>query len=115
MGQIRLQMPNVLLIPPAIICFLEGAREPLRQIFTVSGDPLPLEIAFLGSLLVGRSLWSKRLPVPVVVSGYVLTAVSVGMDRGVIADNFGWAAVVLAGFACFGWWRKVERIWKRDE
>jgi hypothetical protein len=99
---------NALLFLPAAVCFLQAAQTPW------GADPGPVITGVMGLFLVTRAIAAAPMPIPVVVSGYILAAVMVAADRGFLKEHVAfWLLVMLVGFACFGWWGKIEKLWKR--
>lgn len=103
----RIRARNALLFLPAVACFVEAARVPWN------GDP--------GSILTGTmgfwlALWALAVdphPIPVIVAGWALGAMTVGGDLGLIKDNVWSALAFVPAFACFLAWPKIQKIWKR--
>lgn len=103
------RLPNIFLVLPAVVCFLQAARMPW------TGDLNSVQFDVLGGLLLAKALFGGPEPIPAVVAGYILCGVVVAAARGVLPDNLAITAVVIVSGVCFFWWRKVERLWKRDE
>ncbi len=69
----------------------------------------------MGFFLGWWAIAAVPLPIPVIVSGYVLGGGVVGVALGVVKDNIWSAIAVVPAFACFFFWPKIEKLWKRDE
>jgi hypothetical protein len=105
-GQI-VRLPNSLLIVGAIICFAEIVRAPRNS------DPGPWAAAVLGVLLLRRAIITKTQPWVVIVSGLLLAALMLAGDHGLLnINNPGWIVLMLTAFACYGFWERIEKLWK---
>lgn len=109
----RIPLRNLLLLVPAAACFVESARVPTLLAWGSS----------LGGILTGTMgfwllLWALAVdphPIPVIVSGYLVGGMIVGYDLGLVGDSIWWALAILVAGACFYAWKKIEKLWKRDE
>jgi hypothetical protein len=100
-------LSNWLLALAAMACFAETIYAQEHH------DPGPLLTAALGILLLPRALATTTPPAIVVLSGFVLTAVVVAGDHGLLDINQpAWIVITLIAFACFGFWERIERLWK---
>lgn len=110
----KIRLANSLLILSAIICFADIAYAPK------SSDPGPLVTAVLGILLVRRALYA-RPPVMVIVSGYLLTALMVAGNQGVLDGHKVLGVILmLVAFACFILFEtdrveKIKRLWRGNQ
>lgn len=105
LAEVRLQ--NFLLGAAAAICFAEAALGPR------GGDPGPWAVVVLGLLLLRRAIITVPQPVIVILSGLLLTGIALAGDHGLLnVNNPGWIAITLIGFACYGFWERIQRLWK---
>ena len=103
----RVRLQTFLLGSGAIACFGEAALAPRGS------DPGPWAAGVLGILLLRRAIITARQPSVVVVCGCLLTAIVVAGDHGLLNINQpAWIVITLIGFACFGFWERIERLWK---
>ena len=103
----RIQARNALLLLPAVACFVEMTRVPWN------GDPGPVLTGTMGFWLVLWALAVDPHPIPVIVSGYILGSWTVGADLGLIGNNIWWTLALVPAFACFFFWPKIEKLWRR--
>jgi hypothetical protein len=67
----------------------------------------------MGILLLRRAIIAEPQPAPVVASGLVLAALSVGSNHGFLnANTLTWIGLVLVAGVFFGWWERLESLWK---
>ena len=101
----KIRLPNSLLVIGAIGCFAEAVYAPTHS------DPGTLLTIVLGILLLPRAMM-PRTPLPVIFSGCVIAAIVVSGDHGLIDINRPlWIVVLLIGFACFGFWERIQKLW----
>lgn len=100
-------LQTLALLIAAAFCFREIAVAPK------GAEPGPWLVAVFGILLLRRALIQVKQPVAVIVSGCLLTAFLVVSDRGLLnANTASWIAIMLVGMACFGFWERIEKLWK---
>ncbi|MCL5669898.1 MAG: hypothetical protein M1423_01140 [Acidobacteria bacterium] len=88
-----------------VTCFAEGATVPHNSPGTVA-------TVVMGTLLLRRALVISQPPI-VAVAGCVVTAIIVLGDRGMNMPPWLWYPLAVAGFAVFGWWERIEKLWKK--
>lgn len=97
-----------LFVVAAVISFAEAALAPKGS------DPGPWAAAVLGILLLRRAIVAAPQPLVALLSGYVLTLVLLAGDHRVINVNSPvWIAVIVAAGVAFGFWERLERLWRR--
>jgi hypothetical protein len=90
-----------------LICFAEVAYAPKES------DPGPWVAAALGLLLLRRTIIATPQPTVVILSGCFLTAFVVAGNHGLLNINKPVGiGLILLGFAGFGFWEKIEKLWK---
>jgi hypothetical protein len=90
-----------------LICFAEVVHGP------TGSDPGPWVTAVLGILLLRRAIIATPQPTVVVLSGCFLTLLVVAANHGLLNINKPlWIGFMLAGFAGFGFWERIEKLWK---
>jgi|ERR1700683_1782959 len=103
----RIYVPNTLLTIGALLCFADLVYAPRNS------DPGPLVTAVLGILLLRRAITSARQPVAVILSGCILVTLMLTGNHGLLDGNkLAWIVVMLVAFACFGFWERIEKLWK---
>ena len=100
------RLPNWLLVLAAAICFAEAAKFP-------KNDPGLVATAVMGLFLLLRgSTTAPQSPV-VTVAGWILAALAVTSDEGLLNVNDAlWIGVILIAFVAFGFWQRIEKLWK---
>ena len=107
-GKVRL--PNFLLTIAMLACFVTAAHIPKDR------DPGPLLTIVLGILLLRRAIVLAPQPAVVVISGCFLAAAVIASDRGLVNCNAPlWIVLVLVGFGCYGFWERVEKLWRKPD
>ena len=97
-----------MLVIGAFACFAEAIYAPTHH------DPGALLTAVLGILMLPRALLLST-PLPVAFSGCFLAAIAVAGDHGLVDINKPlWIALFMVGFGCFGFWERIEKLWKRE-
>lgn len=105
--EMRVRLPNWILLISALVCFSEIANAPRNS------DPGPWLAAVLGILLLRRGILTVLQPIPVVISGCLLAALALAGDHALLNINQPkWIGITLALFTCYGLWERLERIWK---
>jgi len=101
---------NSLLIVAMLACFATAARMP------DGNDPGPLATVVLGILLLRRGAAVRPQPMPVILSGCLITVLTITADRGLVSgDTVLWIILVLVGFACYGFWERIEKLWRKPD
>lgn len=104
----KLQPRNLVLLLPAAACLVEATRTPL------TGDPGPILTGMMGFFLGWWAMAAVKQAIPVIASGYVLGFWAVAVDSGFMKDNIGSALILIPAGACFFFWPKIEKAWRRD-
>jgi hypothetical protein len=103
----HLRAQNLVLGLAALVCFVDA--------FVAKGDdPGPAITAVLGILLVRRALVISPQSPLVIIAGCVLTALVLAGNHGVVNINRPlWIVLALVGFAFFGWWERIVKLWRK--
>jgi hypothetical protein len=103
----HLRAQNFVLGLAALVCFIDA--------FVAKGDdPGPAITAVLGILLVRRALVISPQSPLVIIAGCVLTALVLAGNHSVVNINKPlWIVLALVGFAFFGWWERIVRLWRK--
>lgn len=91
----------------AVVCFAEASYAP------TDSDPGRWATAVLGLLLVRRAIIATPQPTVVILAGCFLTVFVVLANHGILHINKpAGIGLVLVGFAGFGFWERLEKLWK---
>jgi hypothetical protein len=106
-GTVKIRPHSWILGVGTLICFAEVAYAPKDS------DPGPWVTAVLGLLLLRRAIIATPQPAVVIFSGCFLTALMVAGNHGLLNINKpAWIGLMLVGFAGFGFWERIEKLWK---
>ena len=106
-GTVTIRLHSWVLGIAALICFAEVAYAPK------DGDPGPWAAAVLGLLLLRRAFIATPQPTVVILSGCFLTAFVVAGNHGLLNINKPVGiGLIFLGFAGFGFWERIEKLWK---
>jgi hypothetical protein len=103
----HLRAQNFVLGLAALVCFIDA--------FVAKGDdPGSAITAVLGILSVRRALVISPQSPLVIIAGCVLTALVLAGNHSVVNINKPlWIVLALVGFAFFGWWERIVRLWRK--
>lgn len=91
----------------AVLCFLDSFLAPKES------ELGPALTAVMGILLVRRAIIVTPQPMIVIVAGCVLTAQVLAGNHGLVNVNKpAWIALTLVAFACYGFWERIEKLWR---
>jgi hypothetical protein len=103
----RVQFPNLLLTVAAAVCFVEAAKVP-------KNDPGAVLTGVLGLLLMLRGLAAAPQPPGVAISAWIVVAIAVGGDEGLINANAPlWFGFLVAAGTALVFWQRIEKLWKK--
>jgi hypothetical protein len=104
---IRYRLPNWILLVGAFICVGEIRNAPRDS------DPGPWLTAAFGLLLIRRGILATRQPSAVIISGCLITVLTVAGNHGFLNINRPvWTVILLLLFACYAFWERFVKIWK---
>lgn len=107
----KFYLPNSVFIVGTIICFLEAFAAPKGS------HPGPVLAFGMGVVLLRRAIIATPQPTPVIVSACFLIAIVVLGDHGLLdvdANFYLLSAPTVVAFVCYGFWEKIEKLWKRE-
>lgn len=92
-----------------VACFADAVYGPR------GGDPGPWLTAVLGILLLRRAIITVSQPAIVILSAVFLTTLVVAGNHGLLNINKPvWIGFTLVAFTCYGFWERIEKVWKQD-
>jgi|SRR6185437_13962 len=103
----RVNISRTTMVVAMAICLAEAAKFPHH-------DPGTAATVVMGILLLRRVLTVFQ-PAAVVISGCVLTAIIILGDQGKVDIErhlWFWFPVIIVAFVIFGFWERIERLWK---
>lgn len=91
----------------ALLCFLEIFLAPKGS------NPGPMLAAVMGILLVRRAIIVTPQSPVVISAGCVLAGVAVAGDHCLVNTNKPiWIALTVIAFVCYGFWERIEKLWR---
>jgi hypothetical protein len=104
---VKIRLHSWILGIGTLICFADVAYAP------TDSDPGRWVSAVFGLLMLRRAIIATPQPPVVVLSGCFLTAFVVAGNHGLLNINKpAGIGLILLGFAGFGFWEKIEKLWK---
>ena len=103
----KLRAQNFVLGFVALLCFVDS-------LVAKGDDPGPVVTAVMGILLVRRAIIVTPQPAIVIVAGCAVTAEMLAGNHGLLNVNRPvWIALGLVAFACYGWWERFQKLWRK--
>jgi len=104
----KLRAQNYALGFAALLCFIDGFLAPKGS------DPGPALTVVMGILLVRRAVIITPQSLIVIAAGCAITIEVLAGNHGLVNINKPvWIALILVFFACFGWWERLEKLWRK--
>ena len=106
--KMKLRAQNFVLGFAALSCFLDSFLVPKGD------DPGPVVTAVFGILLVRRAIIVTPQPLIVIAAGCAVAVEMLAGNHGLVNINRpAWIALGLVAFVCYGWWERLEKLWKK--
>jgi len=104
---VKVRIQTLLLGTATTIAFADGVLAPLDS------NPGPWLTIVLGILLLRRAIIVTPQPAVVIFCGCFLTALALESNHELLNINDSlWIALMLLAFVGYGFWERIEKLWK---